>query len=80
MAKCVNCNDDARYVHKTTPNPATDVYFCPKDLPRFLYPQMKAGLLNIPVEVVPEPTPKKSKKEVVPPVEAPTEPVTDIVE
>ena len=85
MTKCVNCDNDARYVHKVTPNPRTDKYYCTKDLPRFLYPQMKAGLLDIPVVLepvveAPAPTPKKSKKEVVTPVETPAEPDADIVE
>ena len=65
MTNCANCESAAGYVHKVTPNPRTDTYYCPRHLPRFLYPQAKAGLLNIPEPVLepdPEPAPTSSKK------------------
>lgn len=88
MTICINCVHQAKYVHKVTPNPRTDTYYCPTHLPRFLYPQMKAGLLNIPVEVpapveVVEEVVVKKKKTVVTPdvvVETPVEPEAAIVE
>ena len=85
MTKCVNCEHDARYVHKTTPNPRTDTFYCPGHLPRFLYPQMKAGILNIPVDAIPDPVPSSTKKKKTTPVEepvveTPTEEETAIVE
>lgn len=70
MTACANCTDDAKYVHKVTPNPKTDTYFCPRHLPRFLYPQMKAGILNIPADAVPDPVPSSTKKKKLATVEA----------
>lgn len=82
MANCVNCSNQALYVNKVTPNPRTDTYYCPKHLPRFLFAQAKAGLLNIPVEVVPDPVevPKKKKEKVETVIETTAAPETDIVE
>jgi len=82
MTNCVNCENLAKYLFKVTPNPRTDTYYCPAHLPRFLYPQMTAGLLNIPVDAEPDPVPatKKNKKETVEPVETPEESKTDNVE
>ena len=43
--KCSNCLGDALYEYPLTPQ--TSVFYCEKDLPRFLYARRDAGLLKI---------------------------------
>lgn len=43
--KCVNCSNDALYEYKISD--VDSVFYCGKDLPRFLEPRRKAGLLAI---------------------------------
>ena len=43
--KCANCSNDAMYVYRITK--LESIYYCGKDLPRFLEERRKAGLLNI---------------------------------
>jgi hypothetical protein len=43
--KCANCNSEAMYVYQITLT--NSVYYCGKDLPKFLEPRKKAGLLKI---------------------------------
>jgi hypothetical protein len=50
--KCANCSEDAIYVYRITFKKA--IYYCKKDLPKFLDAQRKAGFLNIPKENKPE--------------------------
>jgi hypothetical protein len=42
--KCANCSNDALYEYKITQK--SSVFYCGKDLPRFLYARRDAGLLN----------------------------------
>ena len=42
--KCSNCLGDALYEYKLTPQ--TSIFYCEKDLPRFLYARRDAGLLK----------------------------------
>jgi hypothetical protein len=46
--KCANCSDDALYVYRLTFEKA--IYYCKKDLPKFLDERRKAGFLDIPKE------------------------------
>jgi len=43
--KCANCSNDAMYVYRITK--LESIYYCGRDLPRFLEERRKAGLLNI---------------------------------
>ena len=43
--KCSNCLGNALYEYQLTPK--TSVFYCDKDLPRFLYARRDAGLLKI---------------------------------
>ena len=43
--KCANCNKDAQYIYKLTLDNV--IYYCAKDLPSFLEPRRKAGLLEL---------------------------------
>lgn len=43
--KCSNCKSDALYEYKLTKN--NSVFYCAKDLPKFLEPRKKAGLLTL---------------------------------
>ena len=43
--KCVNCSNDAMYVYRITK--LESIYYCGRDLPRFLEERRKAGLLNL---------------------------------
>ena len=43
--KCVNCSNDAMYIYRITK--LESIYYCGRDLPRFLEERRKAGLLNI---------------------------------
>lgn len=43
--KCANCSNDALYEYKISD--VDSVFYCGKDLPRFLEPRRKAGLLAI---------------------------------
>jgi len=43
--KCANCINDALFEYQITKNKS--IFYCGKDLPRFLEPQRKAGLLKI---------------------------------
>jgi len=43
--KCANCDSDALYVYRVTLNKS--VYYCGKDLPKFLEDRKKAGLLQL---------------------------------
>jgi hypothetical protein len=61
--KCANCNDDALYVYRITLEKA--IYYCKKDLPKFLNERRRAGFLNIPSE-------PRAKS-----VEVPTSPVVE---
>ena len=43
--KCVNCSNDAMYIYRITK--LESIYYCGRDLPRFLEERRKAGLLNL---------------------------------
>ena len=43
--KCANCNNDAMYEYKITQG--SSIFYCGKDLPRFLEPRKAAGLLTL---------------------------------
>lgn len=43
--KCSNCNNDAMYEYKLTMNKS--LFYCGNDLPAFLGPRKKAGLLTL---------------------------------
>ena len=43
--KCSNCSTDALYEYQITAQ--TSVFYCAKDLPRFLYARRDAGHLKI---------------------------------
>ena len=43
--KCANCSNDAMYIYRITK--LESIYYCGRDLPRFLEERRKAGLLNI---------------------------------
>lgn len=43
MATCANCEDVALYDYEL--NSETHIYYCSKDLPRFLYKQRDLGIL-----------------------------------
>lgn len=43
--KCSNCKSDALYEYRLTRNKS--VFYCAKDLPSFLEPRKKAGLLTL---------------------------------
>jgi hypothetical protein len=43
--KCSNCNNDALYEYKLTQK--NSVFYCGKDLPKFLDARKRAGLLTI---------------------------------
>ena len=43
--KCANCSNDAMYVYRITK--LESIYYCGRDLPRFLEERRKAGLLNL---------------------------------
>ena len=43
--KCANCSNDAMYVYRITKTKS--IYYCGKDLPKFLEDRRKAGLLKI---------------------------------
>lgn len=45
LMKCANCNADALYVYRITFSKS--VYYCGKDLPKFLDDRKKAGLLKL---------------------------------
>jgi hypothetical protein len=75
--KCANCAEQASYEYKVTKT--TSLFYCGKDLPKFLEERKKAGLLNVTpqmnkdlesaltalgTEVVDEP-PKPKKKPVI---------------
>lgn len=54
--KCANCKNDALYLYRITFEKS--LYYCKKDLPKFLDERRKAGFLDIPKEpkaVVTEP-------------------------
>ena len=44
MIKCANCNSDAVYEYKVTLN--NSVFYCGKDLPKFLETRKKAMLIG----------------------------------
>ena len=43
--KCANCEKDAMYEYKITQG--SSIFYCGKDLPRFLEPRKAAGLLTL---------------------------------
>ena len=43
--KCANCDKDAMYEYKLTQG--SSIFYCGKDLPRFLEPRKAAGLLTL---------------------------------
>jgi len=43
--KCANCDNKASYEYRVTKNKS--IFYCGKDLPRFLEERKKAGLLTI---------------------------------
>jgi hypothetical protein len=43
--KCANCNNEATFEYQMTK--ATSVFYCGKDLPKFLEERKRAGLLKI---------------------------------
>ena len=43
--KCANCDDDAQYVYRLTAKKS--ILYCANDLPKFLEPRLKAGLLEL---------------------------------
>jgi hypothetical protein len=43
--KCANCDKDAQYVYRLTAQKS--ILYCAKDLPKFLEPRLKAGLLEL---------------------------------
>jgi hypothetical protein len=43
--KCANCAEQASYEYKVTKT--TSLFYCGKDLPKFLEERKKAGLLNV---------------------------------
>jgi len=43
--KCANCDANALYVYRVTLNKS--LYYCGKDLPKFLEERKKAGLLKL---------------------------------
>ena len=52
LMKCANCDSDALYVYRVTLNKS--VYYCGKDLPKFLEERRRAGLLAITEEFTKE--------------------------
>jgi len=44
--KCANCKNDASYIYRITFEKS--LYYCKKDLPRFLEERRRAGFLDIP--------------------------------
>lgn len=46
--KCANCANEAAYEYRVTTD--TSVFYCGKDLPKFLEERKKAGLLSITLE------------------------------
>ena len=50
--KCANCNKNALYVYRMTRTKA--LYYCGKDLPKFLDERRRAGLLAITEEFTKE--------------------------
>ena len=45
LMKCANCKSEALYVYHITAD--SYIYYCGKDLPKFLEERKKAGLLKI---------------------------------
>ena len=73
MAKCANCELEAKYQYDVTPS--YNILYCFKHVPKFLAAQVAQGALGI-KESEPEPVaPKSSKKKTT--VEVVEEPVVD---
>lgn len=65
--KCANCASEAVYAYAVSES--RSIYYCGKDLPKFLRGKNAASLLKS-VIVKPTPAPKRKKQET---VETPTE-------